>query len=191
MDAMEAAALAVLGTLGGAIVGAWATLAVERSRREYEDRTRWHTDRRQLYARVFRAADSVHKAAQSYVVHQLAAMAGEPDATQGPDRPDLTDYLQISSELELLLPTRSRTALLLLDNAVLYLSLAAEITHPPKLSSGREVPAFGKADKDFSAASRRLFDRAQVDLGIPQPRARVWRRLWRRILPSRKPADPS
>jgi hypothetical protein len=56
--AIAPSVIAVLGTLGGAVVGGVLTLLVQRSNHRHEDRTRWHADRLRAYSGFIGAADA-------------------------------------------------------------------------------------------------------------------------------------
>ena len=76
------AAIGVVGTLAGAIVGALVTYRIERARRRHENETRFLAERKDLYRRFMAEADAVERAAT--VIAKLAL--GEGD-----DLPDVSD----------------------------------------------------------------------------------------------------
>jgi hypothetical protein len=59
---MMAAWIAVIGSLGGVAVGGGVSYFIERTRWRQAETTRWHDQRRELYARFMRAADELRAA---------------------------------------------------------------------------------------------------------------------------------
>lgn len=67
----------VVGTIGGVIAGGLVTGLIERERWKREDRTRWHEDRRQIYARFLQAADAYSTAGTS-LANEIGMRRSDP-----------------------------------------------------------------------------------------------------------------
>ncbi len=167
----------MIGTLGGAIIGAGITWLIERDRRRHERQGRWLAERRTLYAAVLRTADAY--TAQSLERARQLSLRFE-GKWRGPVTPVADDlaFKQSVAEAELLVRPATEAALLFLKTSLYYVD---DIRYPDEDDSMDE-PAIKKARDVYADARRTFVDAVRRDLDVRQTaRPSVWRRLWSRL----------
>jgi hypothetical protein len=113
MAPMDAPA-ALIGPLAGVVVGGGVAWAIERSRWKRAEATRWHAERRRVYAAFLRAAADVHWASSFIGVVGVAraTRSSKGDFEQGLERfqEALDEWYRVHFEIDLLAGPKVRAA---------------------------------------------------------------------------------
>jgi len=98
--------VAVIGALGGAIIGAGITWLIERDRRKFERESRWVDERRAIYAAVISSADAYYDELYQWFLRSNAAHEKRLSTDEIGKWPDIKPFEAACYEAELLAPIR-------------------------------------------------------------------------------------
>ena len=140
----------VVGTLGGAIIGAGIAWLIERDRRTHEREIRWVADRRAIYANVIGAADTYHEGVLAWKIRSVAL-----DDWRWPDR---EPFEAACHEAELLAPVAVLRPLVAMRTWVLTSRELREMD--------QQSVAFAQRLGEYSVARDRLVHAFRTDLGV-------------------------
>lgn len=161
---VQVALIAVAGALGGALIGAGASFFITLSQLTHADRTRWHADRRALYARVLAEARGLLRGYRRW--------HGHVGLDERPPIPSADAFEELVEEARLVASAVGQAVyrLQLLEVAMDQLWLSSRLMDVQAISDDWE-----RWTDTVAEAIGGFRDAARVELGIDERRHRRWR----------------